>query len=88
MSSTKQIDNLIAEVITRTMRQGGFYGDVHVKNVRSRKDGSYSATVNAVVGGGLGRAKYRALVKDGKVKVDRSSPVTIHRPGQPVRQMG
>lgn len=75
---TKQINDLIADMITRTMRQGGFTGDVIVTNIRARKDGSYSASVEAVVGGGMGRVNYRATVAPGP------GGIKVTRVGEPV----
>jgi hypothetical protein len=70
--------NTVTEIIVRTMRDGGFTGDVTVKNVRLRQDGSVSASIDAVYMGGLGRAKYRATVNPGgSVRVKRVGEVKV-----------
>jgi len=73
---------MIDEMVTRTMREGGFHGDTRVTNIRLRRDGSYSATVDAQMGGGIGKARYRALVKDGHIRVTRVSDVTVNWPSR------
>jgi hypothetical protein len=72
------LDTLVDEMVTRTMREGGFLGEVKVRDARFLKDGTVSAKVTARYG--YGTCRYRVRIgKDRKIRVTKVGEVTLHR---------
>lgn len=65
------LESAVTGIVSRTMREHGFIGDIKVSNVRRNKSG-YSARVKATVG--TATVPYRARIVGTKVTVTKVVP--------------